>query len=122
MADINVMVVVNTNNITQDDLTKNVVLVDSKNDADINCGNSSTFQINAVKGNKIKFNICAVDGETKVAFTAIQNENSKAFSTEPTYSKWVGIVKESGNFSISFNVDGNIGNPFTLDPELQVKN
>lgn len=129
MANINVLVVVDTVNITQENLAQTVVLVDDKLDVDKKIDDSKTFTIHAVCGDSIKFRITAVNMETAVAFKGFAWEDvagsSHCMDPMPNEKNdWTGIAQgnpgDHENFSITFSVAGNKNRPFTLDPDIQL--
>ena len=127
MADINVLVVVDTKNITRDNLKHTVVLVDDNLDTDEEKDDSTTFTIVAKNGDRVHFRITAVDGRTQVSFEQFKYEKGSKHCFQPLpflSNDWTGIVRgdkgDHENFSIKFNVEGNVHNPFTLDPDLSI--
>lgn len=126
MANINVAVTIDTVNITSSNLSTSVVLTDDNGDKDDTPGNSTTFDIHAAAGQTVAFHIFTQDGTTQVSFVSFQQESGvAAFSELPSSSNnWTGTVSSSvtgsEQFSITFNVAGKTGSPFTLDPELKV--
>ena len=129
MADINVLVIVDTKNITQDNVEHTVVLVDDNLDKDKKEGDSKTFTIKARNGDEVQFRIIAVDGITQVSFEQFQWEKKEGslplFQPLPYLpNQWTGTAigekGQSENFTIVFNIEGNVHNPFKLDPDLEI--
>ena len=132
MADINVLVVVDTRNVTKDNLKYTVVLVDDNRDKDTEPDKegSESFLILAKNGDTVRFRITAVDMKTQVSFEQFSDEESTkkvhCFQPLPFLSNdWTGTVigeeDDKEDFSITFNVEGNVHNPFTLDPGIKIK-
>ncbi len=125
MANINVLMVVDTLHITQSNLNTTVYLIDDNGDSEDNPGDPTTFDIKAKDGDTVAFNIAAIDGSTRISFQKFEHENgSELFDPMPKVGNlWIGTVNgsvgDSENFSIKFNVEGK--GKFTLDPEIRVK-
>lgn len=130
MADINVLVVVDTKNIKQSNISKTVTLVDDNLDTDSRQDDSQTFTIHARTHEQIKFRITAVDEDTEVIFNKFTWENTSGSShcmePMPDFSNaWTGLVvgkaEQHENFSITFSIAGRDDEfTFTLDPKLKV--
>ncbi|MGB3464744.1 MAG: AidA/PixA family protein [Cyclobacteriaceae bacterium] len=131
MANINVLVVVDTQNITQDNLSQTVVLVDDNLDTDSKAGDSETFTIHAKAGDNVRFRITSVGNNTEVIFNEFQWENTEGsqhcFNPMPEFSNsWTGLtVGEPGeheDFYIIFSVGGEPHRKsiYKLDPKLKV--
>jgi len=125
---INVLVVVDTENIDNNNIQKTVVLVDDNLDSDTTAGDSETFTIMASPGDAVVFKIIAVNTVTTVEFQEFAWENqqgsSHCFNPLPMQSNnWTGEVSgnpgDHENFSITFFVDQK--GSFTLDPKIQIK-
>ncbi|MEO9476350.1 MAG: hypothetical protein ABJG41_12475 [Cyclobacteriaceae bacterium] len=121
MANINVLVTVDTANITPTNLSTTVVLTDDNGDSDDTPGNSTTFDIHATPGQTVAFTI-APTGTSLVSFS--QEDGVEVFSVLPSLDNgFVGTVSETvtgeEEFNITFKVDGNPDSPFTLDPVLK---
>ncbi|MCR9254432.1 MAG: hypothetical protein NXI20_28720 [bacterium] len=126
MANINVLMVVDTLHISSNNLDTTVFLIDDNGDSEETSGDPTTFDINAKDGDTVTFNIAAIDGSTRISFVKFEHENgSEIFDPMPKVGNlWIGTVSgsvgDSENFSIKFNVEGK--GKFVLDPELKVKN
>lgn len=127
MADINVLVTVDTDNVTPSNVSSTVVLTDDNGDQDKTPGDSETFDIRTTSGKTVQFSIASKNGTTGVSFDSFfyESGDSGVFSPLPSSSNnWTGTTSgTSGDnefFGIKFNVDGNQNNPITLDPELEI--
>lgn len=130
MADINVLLTVDTSTINSGNLTSTVVITDDHSgDGDSTPGDSSTFDINATAGQTVGFSIISLDGitGTSLNYFTFESGTDGLFSDLPSATNdWVGTVNsnvpsaEKEAFSITFKVAGNSGSPFTLDPQLKV--
>ena len=127
MADINVLMVVDTKNIKSGKVDDNVYLIDDNSDKE---GNKD-FTINAEAGKTVQFRITAIDMTTEVAFkgfawTDAPSKGEHCFNELPDEtnnwcSKTQGDAGDQEDFSITFSVDGNSDSPFTLDPRIKIK-
>lgn len=128
MADINVVVTVDTENITPNNLKTTVVLTDDNGDHDKTPGDSETFDIRTTSGKTVQFTIVPKNTGigAQVSFDSFFKESGDSvFNPMPMASNsWTGTTTgTSGNdefFAIKFNVDGNSNSPFTLDPEMEI--
>jgi len=130
MADINVLLTVDTDTINSGNLDTTVVITDDHSgDGPSTPGNSSTFDINATEGQTVGFSIVPKNGTTGTSlnYFTFESGTSNLFSELPSADNdWTGTVNSSvpnaeiEQFSITFKVAGNSGSPFTLDPQLKV--
>lgn len=129
MADINVVVTVDTENITPSNLKTTVVLTDDNGDQDKTPGDSETFDIRTTSGKSVKFTIEPKNKSigAQVSFDSFfyESGDSGVFSPLPSSANnWTGTSSgTSGDnefFAIKFNVAGNSNSPFTLDPEMEI--
>ena len=124
MAEINVLVVVDTAHITTSNVSSKVVLVDDNGDQDTTSGDSSTFKIRASSGDNVQFRIVAINMTDTMAFVSFDKESGDTvFSSLPSSSNgWNGTVSGSTGddefFGITFTVNGT---QYTLDPEINIK-
>lgn len=122
MANINVTMTVDTAALASGSTPAQAcVLHDSAGDPD----GSTDFTVNAKHGDTVTFSIKAKDNTTPVAYSAFRYEGGTdgVFNPLPSSSNsWVGIAAgtsgESENFYIDFDSNGN---PYTLDPAINVK-
>lgn len=128
MADINVLVTVDTENITPQNLKTTVVLTDDNGDQDKTPGDSETFDIRTTSGKTVQFTIEPKNKTigAQVSFDSfIFESGDTVFSPIPMLSNhWTGTTtgtsKDDEFFGIKFNVNGNSNSPFTLDPEVEI--
>ncbi len=132
MADINVLMVVDTKNIEQKvvdgkyvgNLDQTVFLMDDNLDAE----GSSNFTITAKPGQEVQFRIMAVDDTTNVNFNAFTWETSEKinnFVKLPSLENgWCSETQKGSvnpeSFLIDFSIEGK-SQIFRLDPELEIK-
>lgn len=131
MADINVLLTVDTATINSGNVSTAVVITDDQSgDGDGTPGDSGTFNINATAGQTVGFSIISADGTTGTSlnYFTFESGTSDLFSELPSATNdWTGTVnsnvptEESEAFSITFKVAGNSESPFTLDPKLHVQ-
>lgn len=125
MANINVLMVVDTLHISSNNLDTTVFLIDDNGDSEDSQGDPTTFDINAKDGDTVTFNIAAIDGSTRISFVKFEHEKgSSVFDPMPKVGNlWIGTASGSDgdkeNFSIKINVEGK--GKFTLDPEISIK-
>ncbi|MGL1885184.1 MAG: hypothetical protein OCD76_01620 [Reichenbachiella sp.] len=125
MANINVLMAVDTIHITNNNMDTSIYLMDDNGDSDDTPGDPTTFDIVANSGDTVSFTIVPLDGTTKIAFKKFELENgSDIFDPLPSLGNlWVGTVNgakgSSENFSIKFTVEGK--GRFTLDPKIGVR-
>ncbi|WP_420580301.1 hypothetical protein [Reichenbachiella sp.] len=129
MADINVVVTVDTENITPSNLKTTVVLTDDNGDHDTTPGDSETFDIRTTSGKTVQFKIEPKNKNigAQVSFDSFfyESGDTGVFSSLPSSSNsWTGTTSgtsgENEFFAIKFNVVGNTNSPFTLDPEVEI--
>ncbi|MEQ8471296.1 MAG: hypothetical protein RIC35_08920 [Marinoscillum sp.] len=122
MADINVTVTVDTQNINSGNLQTTVVLTDDHGDSDDTPGDSETFDIHATQGQTIGFTIVALGDIGTVSLVSFAQESGvAAFSDLPSSGNgFVGTVSStitgSEQFGITFLSNGT---QYTLDPILK---
>lgn len=122
MADINVTVTVDTQNINSGNLQTTVVLTDDHGDSDDTPGDSETFDIHATQGQTVGFTIVALGDIGTVSLVSFAQESGvDAFSELPSSDNgFVGTVSStitgSEQFSITFLSNST---QYTLDPELK---
>lgn len=126
MADIDVTLVVDTNNLPSnpaDSPASACLLYDSALDPD--SGSSTAFSIGGIVGDNIIFHIVAKNNTTSVAFESFTYESGDAgvFSTLPASSNnWVGVVGGSKGQSEAFYINFKAnGVSYQLDPEVIVE-
>lgn len=133
MADINVLVTVDTENLTAENVNTSVVLSDDNDDSDDIPGDSSTFDIIKEGGGfSVQWTPEAKNGVDTVNITAINKvSGDDCFATgpslEPGTDMWLAsVVNNDGDstlelkYDIVFNVSTSPGQTFTLDPKLKV--
>lgn len=129
MADINVLVTVDTENITPSNLKTTVVLTDDNGDHDKTPGDSETFDVRTTSGKTVQFTIApknaGIGAEVSFHSFFYESGDSGVFNPLPSSSNsWTGTTSgTSGDnefFAIKFNVKGNVNSPFTLDPEMEI--
>ncbi|SMD34480.1 hypothetical protein SAMN04488029_2030 [Reichenbachiella faecimaris] len=121
MANINVTMTVDTTALASGSTPAQAcILHDSNGDPD----GSTNFVINANQGDTVTFSIAAKDGVTPVAYSAFRYEGGTDGVFDPLPSSansWVGTAAgttgESENYYIDFVSNGN---PYTLDPKIQI--
>lgn len=125
MADINVLMTVDTEAITPNNLSTSVVLTDDNNDSDRIAGDSETFTIIADAGDTVGFSIAAKDNRTPVSLESFEYEggDTGVFNPLPaSNNNFIGTI--SGNkgeaelFYINFKVGGV---SYKMDPEIDVE-
>lgn len=123
--DITVTVTVDTDNITQANVTETIVLTDNNNDHDTTSGDSSTFDIIANDGATITFQIAQKNEGTGVSFVSFDKEHGGSAIMDPLPSSpnWVGTINgaQQAHESYSITVDVPGKGQFTLDPEVHVE-
>lgn len=130
MANINVLVVVDTVNITNENINQTVVLIDDNLDHDTQKDDSSTFTIKCNAGDFVTFRITSVNQTTNITFgdhshdIFIFEEGQNCFDPLPSASNnWTGTVQgnegDHENFGIPFTINGD--RCYTLDPEIRVQ-
>ena len=133
MADINILVAVDTKDIAQDNLDTTIVLVDDNQDTDTNFGNSSTFStIKPGGGVSIQWLPVAMNGIDRVQITAINKvSGDDCFNMPPTLEAGgkamiAHLVDNNGDnelqikYDIVLTVSNKKGSSFTLDPEIRI--
>jgi len=125
MADINVLMVVDTKNVTQQNLPSTVTLVDDNFDVDDTANNSTTFDIIIPVGQamSIQFRIAAVDQTTTVSLTSFTQQGTIFTKLPASDNSFIGTalsntVGTTDKFTINFMVGTT---QYSLDPEINVK-
>ncbi len=132
MADINVLVTVDTETLTQLNVNNTVVLSDDNDDSDDVPGDSSTFDIvKAGGGVSVQWTPVAKNGTDTVTIRAINKvSGDDCFAAEPANAPgtemWLAsLVDNDSNstlelkYDIVFSVSNKEGD-FTLDPKIKV--
>lgn len=126
MADINVLMVVDTKNINAENIDQTVFLMDDNLDSE----GSNHFTITSNSGDNVQFRIMPVDMETSVGFLSFEWKDTGTdhrFNELPSADNgWCaksvgaeGVYGAFENFSINFYVKEE-SNQLRLDPEIQV--
>ncbi|MEP2024981.1 MAG: hypothetical protein ABJH98_15815 [Reichenbachiella sp.] len=125
MADINVLVTVDTENITPDNLKTTVVLTDNNGDHDTTPGDSETFDIEANAGQTVGFTIAAKNGTDPVSLNDFTYEGDTDGILNPLPATSNGFVgTATGNtgqdelFYVNFKANGT---DYSLDPKIEIK-
>lgn len=125
MADINVVVTVDTENITPQNLKTTVVLTDDNGDSDTTPGDSETFDIKANAGQTVGFTIAAKNGTGSVSLKDFTFEGDTDGILSPLPATSNGFIgTATGNsgqdelFYINFEANGV---DYSLDPEIEIK-
>lgn len=124
MADINVVVTVDTENITSSNLKTTVVLTDDNGDQDKTPGDSETFDIKGETGQTVGFTIQAKNGTGTVSFQSFEYEGGTDGVMNPLPSSsnnWTGTISKSKGASEFFYINfvAN-GTSYKLDPQIEV--
>ena len=133
MADINVLVTVDTENLTVENVNTTVVLSDDNDDSDDIPGDSSTFDIiKAGGGVSIQWTPESQNGTDTVNITGINKVSGDGcWGVAPTLESgtdmWLGsLVDNNGDttlemkYDIVFEVSNRAGESFILDPKLTI--
>lgn len=129
MADINITVTVDTENVSQADVNTAVTLTDDNGGFDVESGNSSTFETTAVAQSKLIWTPASVNGTDTVAITGINyNSGDHIFDGDPvqnsdgTWQVYMDAQITEGQeeeYDIVFSVSNKPGESFTLDPKVR---
>ncbi|MDW3192354.1 MAG: hypothetical protein R8G66_08315 [Cytophagales bacterium] len=133
MADINVLVTVDTENLTAENVNTTVVLSDDNDDTDDIPGDSSTFDIiKAGGGVSIQWTPESKNGTDSVSITGINKvTGDDVWDVEPSLESgtdmWLGsLISNYGDttyemkYDIVFEVSNRSGESFILDPKIKV--
>ncbi len=134
MADINVLVTVDTENLTAENVNTTVVLSDDNDDSDDIPGDSSTFDIIQQGGGvSVQWTPESKNGTDTVSISGINKVSGDdvwdvAPSLESGTDMWLGsLVNNDGDselemkYDIVFEVSNKPGQTFILDPTIRVK-
>lgn len=133
MADINITVTVDTENLTAENVNTTVVLSDDNDDSDDIPGDSSTFDvIKAGGGVSVQWTPESKNGTDTVNITGINKVSGDDVwgvtpSLESGTDMWLGsLISNDGDttlemkYDIVFEVSNKSGESFTLDPKMTV--
>ncbi len=133
MADINVLVTVDTETLTAENVNTTVVLSDDNDDSDDIPGDSSTFDIIKEGGGvSIQWTPESKNGTDTVTLTGINKvSGDDCWDVQPSQETgtdmWLGsLVDNNGDstlemkYDIVFEVSNKSGESFTLDPKVTI--
>lgn len=133
MADINVLVTVDTENLTAENVNTTVVLSDDNDDSDDIPGDSSTFDIiKAGGGFSVQWTPESKNGTDTVNITGINKVSGDdvwdvAPALESGTDMWLASVVNNDSdttlelkYDIVFTVSNKSGETFILDPKMKV--
>ncbi len=132
MADINVLVTIDTEAVTQENVTTTVVLSDDNDDSDDIPGDSSTFEIIKEGGGvSIQWTPEAKNDTDTVTISGINKVSGDdvwdvAPALEAGTAMWLGsIIDNDGDSTMAMKYDivfevSNKSGSFTLDPKIRI--
>ena len=138
MADINILVAVDTNDIKQGNVDNTITLIDDNGDSTVEPGKSSTFTTNVPPGGgvTVQWIPVAINGIDDVQISAIMidkdgSEGGDGFDMNPTLvaggKVWLAKVIDNdsdGVITVKYDIviltSNKRGQSFTLDPTIRV--
>lgn len=130
MADINITVTVDTENVTQAGVNTAVTLTDDNGGSDVESGNSSTFETTAAAQTKLTWSPASQNGTDTVDITGINyNSGDHVFNGDPvknadgTWQVYLDADLTDGQeeeYDIVFSVSNKPNESFTLDPKVKI--
>lgn len=131
--DTSVILTVDTNTINQNNKNSKVDFTDNQGDPAENPGQPNNYVSSVNKGARITWSATSKNGTDTVNITDVSKKSVGGGSDilqsigAPTNGQITALVKNvqvTGyeSYNITFNINGDTSNPFTIDPKLQMNN